>query len=162
MGYVTKKHPVKGMMNYVKLHGSFNWSHSEGYIVNITGTNKFKDAEKSKIFKMGFSLIDEIIKFKNIIVLVGYGFNDAHINDRLIESARNQSSLVVISPEKWNDFRERTLPFGLNGENNKQNMAVLLGAIDRYYECNFSELIDTSKKISEYKFENFMAYLNSK
>jgi hypothetical protein len=161
IAYEKNKLPIKGKMNYVKLHGSFNWDHSEGFIVNITGTEKTTDILKTNIFKMGFSLLDYILKVKVNIVIVGYGFNDAHINDRLLMAAQNKSSLVIVSPDSWCNLQKRQLLFSNDAfkKDSKTYTRVLLDSVDKYYECSFDSFFDLSRPTNQWNFDNLEAYL---
>ena len=97
-----------------KLHGSTDWRRSEGRVTYLDSTSAIKDEEVAIIFGTSYKLqyVDPFLYLAyelrrwtldsaRIIVCVGYGFNDDHINGILDQSLRQNPArklLAVIGP----------------------------------------------------------------
>jgi hypothetical protein len=90
-----------GELNYIKLHGSFNWKTSKGGQLLVTGGNK-----ESQI-GVEFPLLNGYLNaFRAAcaeggawLVVVGYRFRDSHINQAIADGVRNHDlRLVIVDP----------------------------------------------------------------
>jgi hypothetical protein len=98
---------------YVKLHGSYGWKSSQDESdVLVIGHEKLGSIEKEPLLKWYLSLFDEALKEpKQNLIVVGYGFGDAHINNVIADAIRDCGlRLYVISPKLPSEFRETLTP----------------------------------------------------
>jgi len=85
---------------YYKLHGSCNWVTQEGgdYVV-ILGGDKEKDINRFPLLRWNYNQFRDALNTPNSkIVIVGYGFADAHINELLIEGTRYGLRIFLVDP----------------------------------------------------------------
>lgn len=102
------EHDEKEYCFYVKLHGSMDFQDNNGYAILITGENKLESISKYELIKYYHEIFEKIL-YKNIcrIIIVGYGFNDLHINEKLIESLnKNNHELLIVSNQSLKNFYE--------------------------------------------------------
>jgi hypothetical protein len=91
---------VKGHLNYVKLHGSFNWRSESGDSLLVAGEDKDKQIASR------FPLLAQYLELFRAaccsgdawLVVAGYSFGDEHINDAIAIGVRHGLRLVVIDP----------------------------------------------------------------
>lgn len=91
---------------YVKLHGSYGWKAHDGSDVMVIGGGKQGRIEKEPLLKWYLSLFEESLNEgeKNLVV-VGYGFDDEHINNILAEAIRDSKlKIFIICPLQPEDF----------------------------------------------------------
>ncbi len=99
-----------GQTNYIKLHGSANWSHSEGKNVLISGVKKERKIHAYNVLRANFSLFEKLSEIPKLrIVIVGYGFKDTHVNNIISKAIENGAELAIIQPTKQKDFYDNTL-----------------------------------------------------
>ncbi len=96
---------------YVKLHGSYGWvSHTENDVndVMIIGHAKSELLKREPLLHWYLSLFEEVINEPNRkLVVIGYGFRDAHINELLWQAVhRSGLRLYVVSPREPKEFKE--------------------------------------------------------
>lgn len=97
--------PRKNMINYIKLHGSYNWQDSDGYVTAATGKQKDSYISKSKILKPQWILFEKALKRKVKLLCIGYGFADQHINKIIINSIINYGTeLYILQPSPCSSF----------------------------------------------------------
>jgi hypothetical protein len=140
--YDTNKMPSEEFINYIKLHGSFNWEHSEGYVINLTGDSKEEDIARSNITNSGFEIFKKICKEAQSLkfVIIGYSFRDKHLNEQLLNSIKfNNSFLYIVSPLPWSEFKKNT-SFILNSNTNNAKQEFL-EAIHGYYAFKFRDFL---------------------
>lgn len=141
-------------LNYVKLHGSFNWQHSDDYVIQISGDDKIVKLKSEKLLDLGYELFQKIMLEKNIIVIVGYGFNDPHINEQIYSSISQGSKIVIIMPLKFSLFLNLEFPFS----NNPQYKRIkIIEGVSKYYNCGLLDFINGQKGY----FEDLNKYIKS-
>lgn len=138
-------------INYLKIHGSFNWMHTDNYIVQVTGTQKQKHIQDSSILDKQLKVFQRILEKKRKIVIVGYGFHDPHINECLLKSIDIGSSLAIINLEDIDNFKK-------NRSLKEEDATKIRNAISKYYKCSF---IDFLKKDKKNYFNNLKEFLES-
>lgn len=95
--------------SYIKLHGSYGWTSSHGGTQMVIGRNKTEDIGREPLLNWYFEL------FKNAIyagskkmLIIGYGFGDAHINAVLLKGVQEHGlSLYIINPTDPQTFKNR-------------------------------------------------------
>lgn len=110
--------------NYIKIHGSMNWEHSEGNNITITGGAKELSVNQYNVLKYNFELSKKIFNCSNLkIVIVGYGFADKHVNDLLLSAVNQGSKLIIINPMEFDSFKKLKITF--TDDNNAINKKFL-------------------------------------
>lgn len=104
--------PMKSRLNntsYIKLHGSYGWTSSRGGNQMVIGKNKTSDIGQEPLLKWYLELFENAVYEDNKkLLVIGYGFADAHINDILLKGVREHSlSLYVINPTDPQIFKNR-------------------------------------------------------
>jgi predicted nucleotidyltransferase len=100
-----------------------------------------------------------ICKVKKIVI-IGYGFNDPHINDRLFEAVQQKIPLIIINPSPWNEFKSNKFVFEEHEKDSISNSKVMFEGIAKYYEREFNEFL-SSEILSVDQFNNFKNFLTS-
>lgn len=98
-------------IRYVKLHGSIDWRSEQGSHVWVIGGGKMEAIEKEPILRFYFRTFEKTLSAAKSLLVIGYGFNDDHINGVLLH-AINECKLrvIVISPQEPNRFQEELKP----------------------------------------------------
>jgi hypothetical protein len=91
---------------YIKLHGSYGWKASDGSSSLVIGRNKGGLIANEPLLREYFKLFQSALASGGKkILIVGYGFRDAHINEVLAQAVRDAGLKVYVlgtsSPEKW-------------------------------------------------------------
>lgn len=87
-----------GFLPYIKLHGSYNWQTMSGNRLIISGGNKNKQINEFSLLNSYLDFFSETIKLPDtLIVAIGYGFNDKHINDALLTAFKNGGAQLYIN-----------------------------------------------------------------
>jgi len=91
---------------YIKMHGSQNWRSRTNQDQLVIGHAKKKKIEKEPLLEWYFILFREVVFTKDIqILIIGYGFGDAHINEVLAEAIGKYSAGIhIICPKDVADF----------------------------------------------------------
>lgn len=93
-------------LHYVKLHGSFGWSSSDGTNGYVIGKNKEKQLADEPLLSWYFKLFVNALSApgRNLLI-IGYGFRDDHINEVIADSVNKYGlKLYVISPSDQANF----------------------------------------------------------
>ena len=96
---------------YFKLHGSHDWLDSGGTNKLIIGTAKEKSIQQEPLLEWYFEIFRAaLMQPERKLLVVGYGFRDAHIND-VIAEAVNKSHLrfYVVNPAPISRFHEEIM-----------------------------------------------------
>lgn len=85
---------------YFKLHGSSNWRDDKGRIILVMGNNKQRAIAGQDLLRRLHEHFREcLLSQPSRLMVIGYSFNDEHINDILYEAAaRGQMKLFIIDP----------------------------------------------------------------
>ena len=93
---------------YIKLHGSHDWTDSEGNRRMVIGRDKDNQINREPLLR------EYLSAFKNVLcqgqchlLVIGYGFGDNHINCIIADAAKEKDlKLYVLSPTSIADFSE--------------------------------------------------------
>lgn len=84
----------------IKLHGSSNWINQTGNNLLILGGDKETQLSKFEILDWYFDLFKKSLKSVSKLMIIGYGFQDSHINEVILDAVReNDLKIFVISPD---------------------------------------------------------------
>lgn len=107
---------TKGSFHYIKLHGSYNWISSRGTRLMVIGKYKIDQINEEPLLLWYFELFKLAISQPNRrLLIIGYGFNDVHINEILSEAVKDfELKIYIISPSSPKEFRDSLFekPFG--------------------------------------------------
>jgi len=103
---------VKGLsshngIHYIKLHGSYGWRSSNGTNQLVIGTNKESLIKSEPLLRSYFDLLKNVIGENNKkIVIIGYGFHDAHINNVLVKGVEDHNlKIYIVSTQSPQDLK---------------------------------------------------------
>ena len=125
-GFINRKFNIKSLydsdkLKLIKIHGSVNWKLRNGEIYELQDYINSSDKEvliypTSKKMEQTFNspysdlmrcMLDEFIDKKNMIIVLGYKYADAHINDIFMKSLANPNNIFYFfyfDIDKDNDF----------------------------------------------------------
>jgi hypothetical protein len=87
-----------GLQPYVKLHGSSNWTHGLGHLL-IVGGAKELDIERAPLLRWYHQEFRSAVTTPNCkLMIIGYSFNDQHINKHLYAAAAAGTKMFVVDP----------------------------------------------------------------
>jgi SIR2-like domain len=93
---------------YVKLHGSQGWLSHDGSDAMVIGTQKVSRIETEPLLKWYFSLFEQVLNTPETrLLIVGYGFGDAHVNQFIVNAIGKGLKLYVISPQSPQEFKNQ-------------------------------------------------------
>lgn len=81
---------------YYKLHGSSNWRSSDNAALLILGGDKGNDIRKVPLLTWYQAEFARLSQQPARIMVIGYGFGDAHINDLLIAAASAGAEFFIV------------------------------------------------------------------
>lgn len=83
-----------------KLHGSSNWLYPDGRSMLIMGGDKVKDIGQTPILSKYAQIFEEGLSAPSArLMVIGYGFRDAHINATITAAVEKGLKLFIICPE---------------------------------------------------------------
>lgn len=99
---------------YIKLHGSFDWRDKKKQSIMVIGRDKEEEIKRHSLLQSYLDKFKKILNENKIkILIIGYGFNDQHIN-RVLSDASNLD-IYIIDPtdtRKWFEDIKKKSEFG--------------------------------------------------
>jgi len=137
---------------YVKLHGSFGWQTNHGSDVLVVGHSKSKTIQREPLLEWYFSLFEEVLHQSEVrLVVIGYGFGDAHINEVIADSIRDYGlRLYVVSPEEPARRRTHLVPAAGRGTTAMRGAEIWKG-LAGYFCASATDLHGRGTKAPEGK-----------
>jgi len=84
------------MQPYYKLHGSTGWETTDGQPLLVIGRDKAGTIARTPILHWNYQQFEASLRRRPTrLMVIGYGFGDAHINDTLIEANQNGSLALM-------------------------------------------------------------------
>lgn len=113
---IDKYEPVENMVYLYKIHGSINWQETEHKMNNYFNIEELSpqqlSSEKSILIyptptkqdkSLGMPYVDLFREFQNkllephsVLFIIGYGFNDRHVNDIIYRALATNSTINVV------------------------------------------------------------------
>lgn len=122
-----RKNPFDGVFNfmYIKLHGSVNWQNHVGGDCLIIGTRKSEQIKNEPILGQYFDAFKKVLCRPGCrLLVIGYGFGDAHINEVICEAIIDSGMTVFVSNRMdYEQLREKLKDVSL-----PENTKVKLGS----------------------------------
>lgn len=130
-------------LHYIKLHGSYGWQSSDGSSRMVIGRDKTSQIKAEPLLAEYLTVFQEVLSSKEEVkvLIIGYGFQDEHINDALADSTQTQGMrMFVISPTDQSRFIEhlRGVPFG----------NVLLSGLKAYFPYSLLDIFPSDQSES--------------
>lgn len=95
----------------IKLHGSYNWKSSDGSqkMAMVIGSGKIEQIQKEPLLGYYFDVFEKVLyQNQRRLFIIGYGFNDKHINHIISNSMRDKGlQIYIISPDSPKEFKKR-------------------------------------------------------
>ena len=124
--------PDKFDLKYIKLHGSQGWYADKNRNIMILGRDKVRQIERNQLLNWYFEIFKNKIKEPETkLMIIGYGFKDAHINEAL-ENAAINLKIYIINTESRKEFME--------GLRDKPSGPRICDLICGYYQRRLTEL----------------------
>jgi len=94
------EHLSIGKFFYIKLHGSCNWKSPIRPYQMVIGRGKEKQIQEEPLLSWYFNIFKNVFSQpNNRLLIIGYGFNDEHINQVIANSVKNHDLKIhIISP----------------------------------------------------------------
>ena len=144
-----------GNFFYIKLHGSQNWLDSKGTKKIVLGTNKIDQINSEPLLSWYYKLFEEVLKQKDIeLMVIGYGFGDAHINSLLSKGVKQGLTIQIISPQSIEDFGEEL------EKKDEKHAKRIYNAIRGYYHQKLSSIFPADQSTTEHLRIIYKKYFN--
>ncbi|MBV8356931.1 MAG: SIR2 family protein [Deltaproteobacteria bacterium] len=84
---------------YFKLHGSYRWDDGTGKDLMVIGGSKSLTIQSYQVLKWFFAEFQRYLAMgATRLMVIGYGFNDPHINNALLDAAPKGLKIFIIDP----------------------------------------------------------------
>jgi hypothetical protein len=98
--------PTSGL-NYVKLHGSFDWP-LHGRPVLLAGEQKKEEIDRNRLLSSYFEIFEEALdRPRADLLVIGYSFSDTHINQLLAGVIRADTRFFIVDPGPMGNWAGR-------------------------------------------------------
>jgi SIR2-like domain len=88
---------LKGQMNIIKQHGSFNWRTGDAGHLMVIGSEKSNQIASQPLLSWYADIFRSVLNAgKMRLMIIGYGFGDEHINAAIAEAVANHGLSVFI------------------------------------------------------------------
>lgn len=142
--FEKENQPKTGLVNYVKLHGSAHWQHSEGRDILISGVNKKEKISNFNLLQAEYLLFEKICDVKDLqIVIVGYGFRDPHVNETILSAVENGARLYIVNTMPLDKFFNNNDMKFYGGGDGEEKKITVDKAVDRYFSCSLERFINS-------------------
>ncbi len=104
----------------------------------VLGAQKKKQIDSIPLLKWYFELFSNSLFIDSSkILIIGYGFNDQHINQLLVRAVCLCGLRIhIVNPGSFENFKKK----GFDDPIKQQQFLKLLPAVDGYYEATLSEI----------------------
>lgn len=143
--YIKRNQKDKSLISYIKLHGSQEWFKSGNEPIMVIGTGKYEQIENERILSWYLDLFIEQLNINYTkLLVIGYGFNDEHINNAIANA--NRLSLYIIDIVRRSEFFT-----GLDTKPNGKNIKSL---IQKYWPVTLKELFPNDVTVNPHQYWN--------
>lgn len=142
-------------LHYVKLHGSFGWLSSDGSNCYVIGRKKQEKIADEPLLSWYLDLFKEVLsKRGRKLLVIGYGFQDSHINEIIADSINNSKlKLYVISPSPQSQFFS-------NFDKVEHGTSILKG-LSGYFPCTLLDIFPSDQSESHHWREIVKCYFTN-
>lgn len=126
--------------SYIKLHGSYGWKSADGSNQLVIGKNKVGTISNEPLLKCYFDIFESVIKqgAKKILV-IGYGFQDQHINEVLLNGVKNHNLKIIILGQDPRSLKARI-------EHGHYYAKDILTGVIAYFPYNLKEIFPANQE----------------
>lgn len=104
--YENERKKNRAPLSYVKLHGSQEWITQDHNPIMVIGHRKIDRINAEPILKWYFELFIEQLKVPDTkLLIIGYGFNDKHVNEAVANTENLKIYIINPTPRKDILFR---------------------------------------------------------
>ena len=130
--------------SYIKLHGSYGWKSATGSDQMVIGKNKVGSIGNEPLLKCYFDLFETVIKQgSKKILIIGYGFQDQHINEVLLDGVKNHNLKLIIVGQSPRSVKERI-------EHGHYYAKDILGGVMAYFPYPLKEIFPSNQQPTIY------------
>lgn len=139
----------KGIKNhagfaYIKLHGSYGWKSANGSNQLVIGKNKVGSIGNEPLLKCYFNLFESVIRQgSKKLLIIGYGFQDQHINEVLLDGVKNHGLKIFIVGQNPRSVKERI-------ENGHYYAKEILSGVRGYFPYTLKEIFPANQEDTVY------------
>ncbi len=165
---IDKYEPVENMVYLYKIHGSINWQETEHKMNNYFNIEELSpqqlSSEKSVLIyptptkqdkSLGVPYVDLFREFQNkllephsVLFIIGYGFNDRHVNDIIYRALATNSTInVVIFGKKPADNEKAKKPIFFINDN---RIFTISGKVWNEEQDESGRITKTNERIINY------------
>lgn len=156
-GFYTPANPPFNVRDryqpYFKLHGSSNWAAEGGKAMLILGGGKETEIQKHPLLAWYFSEFERCLT-ANQIVIIGYSFNDEHINKRLKAACGRSARFFIVDPTGVEVIDKRN-PMAQIAQPRGEFMEAMLPCIDGASRRNLLATLENDN-VERTKLNHFM------
>jgi hypothetical protein len=139
------KPSAQGRLQYIKLHGSWNWRRDDGNSTMAIGHTKSTLLKEEPLFKWYHDIFEAALsKNSQRLLVIGYGFRDSHINEVILKSIDNSNlQLFVVDPRAPEDFRAMLMNShagGISYPYSVSGMRIWSKGLAGYFQATLSQL----------------------
>ena len=132
---------------YVKLHGSYDWQAAVGHRLMISGGSKSQQISGSPLLNSYWNYFSEVTKKENThIVVIGYGFNDVHINAGIVKACEAGARVSLLNPQGLQVTRSKTFNLDWSQQHTeapqRDVFEALQGKLSVISQRNFKEIFE--------------------
>jgi len=129
---------------YIKLHGSYGWKSADGSNQLVVGKNKVGSIGNEPLLKTYFDIFESTIKQGGKkILIIGYGFQDKHINEALLDGVKNHGLKLFIVGQNPRSVKERI-------ENGHYYAKDILSGVGGYFPYLLKEIFPSNQEDTVY------------
>ncbi|MGT2438600.1 SIR2 family protein [Bradyrhizobium betae] len=131
---------------YYKLHGSSNWRSADDSALLILGGDKGNDIAKVQLLSWYQIEFARLTQHGARVMVIGYGFGDAHINDLFIAAAAAGAEFFIIDTSGIGVLASATGTRGIPSQLKMAMQRSIIGASRRYLKDSlFSDTVERTK-----------------
>ncbi len=136
---------AQGQLQYIKLHGSWNWRRDNGNSAMAIGHTKSSMLKEEPLFKWYHNTFEAALsKNSQRLLVIGYGFRDRYINEVILKGIDNSNLQVfVVDPRSPEDFRAMLTTYhagGVSRPYDVSGMRIWSKGLAGYFQATLSQL----------------------
>jgi SIR2-like domain len=126
-------------LNYIKLHGSSNWTSSDGSLQLVIGGEKESQIGQEPILKSYFKIFEDALsRSDRRLMVIGYGFRDQHINKVIKDCVlAHNLKFYIISPSNPKKIVENI--------NKADRSGVMIKGLSGVFNNNLAQIFPETK-----------------
>lgn len=129
--------------HYIKLHGSYGWTSSDGSDMLVIGQDKVHRINNEPLLSWYLEIFKDSLRQDDVKLLtIGYSFRDEHVNKIIVDSVKNNHlKLYVLSPERPKEFIDRMSKSEIEG--------LIVSNLSGYFQYNLLQIFPEDQSETE-------------